>query len=131
MTTTLYGIANCDTIKKARRWLDAAGIPHAWHDYKKQGISAPLLADWIHRGGWEQLVNRQGTTWRKLDEATRGAVNDADSALAVLLANPSLIKRPVLEHDGTLTVGFSETEYAALFKQATQQTKQLQPASDA
>jgi Spx/MgsR family transcriptional regulator len=91
---TLYGIPNCDTVKKARAWLDDQGVAYAFHDFKKQGVPEAELDQWLKQPGWEALVNRKGTTWRKLDEATRNAVVDAASARPVLLANPSLIKRP-------------------------------------
>lgn len=111
----LYGIPNCDTVKKARTWLDEQGHTYEWHDYKKQGVSAELLQDWITHTGWEPLVNRQGTTWRKLDEATKASVVDAQSAIAVMQAQPSVIKRPVLERNGQITVGYKPELYAALF----------------
>ncbi len=94
--TTLYGIPNCDTVKRARTWLDDHGVAYTFHDFKKQGVPEVELDQWLRKPGWEALVNRRGTTWRKLDEATRNAVVDAASARAVLLANPSLIKRPVV-----------------------------------
>lgn len=104
---TLYGIPNCDTVKKARAWLTAAGVEHRLHDFKRVGLPEALLAGWIERLGWEALLNRQGTTWRRLDAATRAGVVDAASAAALLRAEPTLIKRPVaLWPDGALTVGF-------------------------
>ncbi|GAA5785599.1 ArsC family reductase [Chitiniphilus shinanonensis] len=112
----LYGIPNCDTVKKARAWLAEAGIAYEWHDYKKHGVDRALLAGWIAQVGWERLVNRAGTTWRKLDDATRAGVVDAESAIAVMLAQPSVIKRPVLERDGKIAVGFKPDDYAAFLK---------------
>lgn len=108
MTTTLYGIPNCDTVKRARTWLDEHGIVYRFHDFKKQGVPEAELDRWLVSPGWEALVNRRGTTWRKLDDATRAAVTDTASARAVLIANPSLIKRPVVDWDGadTVTTGF-------------------------
>ncbi|CAN5695747.1 ArsC family reductase [soil metagenome] len=108
MTTTLYGIPNCDTVKRARSWLDAQGIAYRFHDFKKEGVPQPELDRWLAAVGWETLVNRRGTTWRRLDDSTRASVVDADSARQVLAANPSLIKRPVVEWDGKndVTTGF-------------------------
>lgn len=108
MTTTLYGIPNCDTVKRARSWLDAQGIAYRFHDFKKEGVPQPALDRWLAALGWETLVNRRGTTWRKLDDSTRASVVDAASAAAVLTANPSLIKRPVVEWQGPddVTAGF-------------------------
>jgi arsenate reductase (glutaredoxin) len=105
----VYGIPNCDTVKKARTWLDAQGRAFVFHDYKKQGVPADRLDAWIAAVGWEVLVNRQGTTWRKLDDATKAGVHDAASAKALMLAQASVIKRPVIERDGVvLGVGFDE-----------------------
>ncbi len=102
----LYGIPNCDTVKKARAWLDAQGQPHRFHDFKKQGVSADALSRWLAAAGWERLLNRQGTTWRRLDTATQQAVHDDASAAALLTAQPSLIRRPVVEWpDGQVSVG--------------------------
>jgi arsenate reductase len=114
MTTTIYGIPNCDTIKKARTWLDAAGVPFAFHDYKKSGVDPAALDRWIAAVGWEVLLNRAGTTFRKLPDADRAELT-ADKARALMIAHPSLIKRPVLEHDGGVEVGFRPDRYAALF----------------
>jgi Spx/MgsR family transcriptional regulator len=94
--TTLYGIRNCDTVKKARQWLDDHGQPCEFHDFKTAGVPPDLLDHWMTQVGWEALLNRKGTTWRRLDEATRNGVQDADGARAVMLANPSVIKRPVV-----------------------------------
>lgn len=111
--TTLYGIPNCDTVKKARTWLDAHGIAHAFHDFKKAGVP-PQLDTWIAQLGWEAVLNRKGTTWRKLDPAQQAAVHDSASAAALLRAQPSAIKRPVVEwDDGALTVGFAPEDWAA------------------
>lgn len=108
---TLYGISNCDTVKRARAWLAEQGHETRFHDFKKLGVPADHLERWIARAGWEALLNRQGTTWRKLDEATRAAVVDAASARALMLAQASVIKRPVIEWGGgasaPLTIGFA------------------------
>src|SRR4051794_37343994 len=105
MTAILYGIRNCDTMKKAWTWLDQAGIPYAFHDYKKEGVSREKLEAWTRQVGWEVLLNRSGTTFRKLPEADRTELTEA-KAIALMLAQPSMIKRPVLEADGRLLVGF-------------------------
>jgi arsenate reductase len=106
---TLYGIANCDTVKKARAWLASQGLNYQFHDFKKQGVPDQRLDAWIEALGWEPLVNSRGTTWRRLDDATRAAVADAASARSLMLAHPRVIKRPIVEWaDGRATVGFSE-----------------------
>jgi arsenate reductase (glutaredoxin) len=111
--TTLYGIANCDTVKKARAWLADAGHAHVFHDFKKAGVPPARLDAWLAAAGWQTLLNRQGTTWRKLDDATKAGVNDAASARALMLAQPSVIKRPVVEwHGGRITVGFDAQRWA-------------------
>ena len=114
--TTLYGIANCDTVKKSRAWLTAHGIEHHFHDFKKHGVPADRLPEWIAAAGWEKLVNRQGTTWRKLAADVQASVRDAASASALLQAHPSAIKRPVVEwrRGNTLqtTVGFDAAQWA-------------------
>ncbi|MDE2400572.1 MAG: ArsC family reductase [Burkholderiales bacterium] len=113
---TVYGIPNCDTVKKARAWLAEQGIDYQFHDYKKQGVPADRLDAWIKSLGWEVLVNRQGTTWRKFDEATKAGVVDAASAKALMLANASVIKRPVIERDGRVALlGFDPSKAQALF----------------
>ena len=113
---TLYGIPNCDTIKKARAWLDGRGIGYAFHDYKKAGIDAATLRRWAGEVGWEPLLNRAGTTFRKLPEAEREGI-DAERAIALMVAQPSMIKRPVLEGAGPLLVGFKADAYAAALGQ--------------
>ena len=106
-SVTLYGIPNCDTVKKARDWLTANGVAHAFHDFKKQGVPLPKIDQWIAATGWEKLLNRRGPTWRKLDDATQTSVVDAASAVAVMVANSSVIKRPVVQWlGGQITVGF-------------------------
>lgn len=108
----LYGIPNCDTVKKARVWLGANGMAHTFHDYKKEGADPARLAKWADAVGWEPLLNRAGTTFRKLDEADRADI-DAAKALALMAAHPSLIKRPVVEYRGGLLVGFKPEQWAA------------------
>jgi Spx/MgsR family transcriptional regulator len=109
----LYGIPNCDTVKKARAWLDAAGIAYRFHDYKKAGVDEAALRRWVAALGWEALVNRQGTTFRKLPEGERTGLDEA-RAIALMIANPSLIRRPVVEGGGQLIVGFSPDRFAPL-----------------
>lgn len=110
---TLYGIPNCDTVKKARAWLAAREAAVNFHDFKKQGVPEAQLAQWLSAVGWEKLVNRQGTTWRKLPPEQQAAVTDAASARALMLREPSVIKRPVVEWaDGNVTVGFSDAIFA-------------------
>jgi arsenate reductase len=115
MTITLYGIPNCDTVKKARTWLAAHGHTVAFHDFKKQGLERATVAAWLEQLDWEVLVNRKGTTWRKLPDERRAAVVDKASALALMLEAPSIIKRPVLAGAGPLQVGFSDDAYRQLF----------------
>jgi arsenate reductase (glutaredoxin) len=112
---TLYGIPTCDTVKKARAWLDGNGVAYEFHDFRKQGVPLPQLDAWLDAVGWEKLLNRKGTTWRKLDAATQDSVHDAASARAVMLAHPSVIKRPVAEWGGRrkTTVGFDEAVFTA------------------
>ena len=114
MTITLYGIPNCDTMKKARVWLDQQGVEYRFHNYKADGIDEATLRRWVDQVGWENLLNRAGTTFRKLDEADRQDI-DAGKAIRLMQAQPSLIKRPVLDRDGTLTVGFKPEIYAEIF----------------
>ncbi|MBC8057416.1 MAG: ArsC family reductase [Rhizobiales bacterium] len=110
----LYGIANCDTVKKARASLQAQSREARFHDFKKAGVPADRLDAWIAAVGWERLLNRKGTTWRQLDPASQTAVTDAVSAKRLMLAQPSVIKRPVVEWPaGAITVGFSEADFAA------------------
>lgn len=118
MTLTLYGIPNCDTMKKARVWLDGQGIAHRFHDYKKAGIDRATLERWVAALGWEALLNRSGTTFRKLPDADKADL-DKDRAVALMAANPSTIKRPVIEHPGGILVGFKEPEWAAALVSGT------------
>jgi arsenate reductase len=115
MTPTLYGIPNCDTVKKARTWLDQNGRAYAFHDYKKAGIDRATLATWVATHGWEIVLNRAGTTFRALPEADRADL-DADRAIALMLAQPSMIKRPVLDLGDRTLVGFKPEIYAAAFQ---------------
>ena len=114
MTITLYGIKNCDTMKKARAWLDGHGVAYAFHDYKTAGIDGARLDGWIAQVGWETLLNRAGNTFRKLPETEREGL-DASRARSLMMAQPSMIKRPVLERDGRITVGFKPDIYEGLF----------------
>ena len=114
MTITLYGIRNCDTVKKARAWLDGRKIEYAFHDYKTAGIDAGRLQRWCMELGWDVLLNRSGTTFRQLPEADRRNLY-ASKAVALMLAQPSLIKRPVLVGDGVLLIGFKPEAYACVF----------------
>ena len=105
MNLTLYGIPNCDTVKKARTWLDQKGVAYAFHDYKKQGVDPTKLATWVDQAGWETVLNRRGTTFRALPPSDKEGL-DAGKAVEVMAAHPSCIKRPVVEHRGGLLVGF-------------------------
>lgn len=113
----LYGIPNCSTVKKARDWLEANGIAYAFHDYKKQGVPVAELQKRMTAQGWEPFVNRRGPTWRTLDAATQTRVTDAASALAVMQASPSVIKRPLITFNDRHLLGFSEDTYVAFFAQ--------------
>ena len=114
MTTTLHGIKACDTMKKARDWLDGHGVAYGFHDYKAVGIDRATLERWAAKVGWEVLLNRAGTTFRKLPDADKTGL-DEGKAIALMLAQPSMIKRPVLDVDGKLTVGFKPEIYARVF----------------
>ena len=114
--TTLYGIKNCDTVKKARAWLAEHAVEYRFHDLRVDGIDAPRLKVWAKAVGWETLLNTRGTTWRQLHEADRQGVN-AVHVIALMLAHPTLIKRPVLVVGASVTVGFNASTYEALFPQ--------------
>lgn len=114
MTTIVYGIPNCDTVRKARRWLDAHGVEYEFHDYKKKGIDAATLKLWSKDVGWEALLNRRGTTWRKLSDDDKEQVTAA-GAIKLMQAHTSLIKRPVVEHGGVRLVGFDEGRFGEVF----------------
>jgi arsenate reductase len=115
MTIILYGIPNCDTVKKARTWLLDHHVDFTFHDFKKQGLDRATAAAWLEERDWEVLVNRKGTTWRNLTDAQKAAVVDKASALELMLATTSVIKRPVLQGAGTLQVGFTPDLYAGVF----------------
>lgn len=111
MSITMFGIRNCDTIKKARAWLDGHGVAYAFHDYKASGVDKAQLEGWSRKVGWETLLNRAGTTFRKLPEVEKKDL-DERKAIALMVAQPSMIKRPVLDLDGQLLVGFKPETYA-------------------
>ena len=113
-STTLHGIKNCDTMKKARAWLDARGVAYAFHDYKTAGIARAVLESWVNQVGWEALLNRAGTTFRKLPEDQKQQLTEA-KAIALMLAQPSMIKRPVLLLGDQIVVGFKPEQYEAVF----------------
>ena len=114
MTCTLYGIPNCHTVKKARLWLDARGVDYAFHDYKKREIDAATLDRWSDVVGWEVLLNRAGTTFKKLPDSDKMGI-ERKKAIAMMVANPSMIKRPVVEGAGMLRVGFKPDDWTATF----------------
>jgi arsenate reductase len=114
-TVTIYGIKNCDTMKKARAWLDDRGVAYSFHDYKAAGVERAVLEGWARKVGWETLLNRAGTTFRKLPDAKKAGL-DAGRAIALMLAQPSMIKRPVLDVGGALIVGFKPEIYATTFR---------------
>jgi len=109
----IYGIPNCDTMKKARRWLQANGVEYEFHDYKKLGAPENKLKTWVKQAGWETVLNKRGTTWRKLDEKIKDSIN-SDAAVKIMSENPSIIKRPVLESGKLLLIGFTEDQYKRL-----------------
>ncbi len=112
---TVYGISNCDTVRKARAWLAERGASYEFHDFKKQGVPEAQLDNWLQHVGWEKLVNRKGTTWRALDAATQAGVVNAASAKWVILLNSSVVKRPVVHwRGGQVTVGFDSSAWQAL-----------------
>jgi Spx/MgsR family transcriptional regulator len=115
VTVTIYGIKNCDTMKKARGWLEEHGIAYAFHDYKAVGIDRAHLQAWTKEAGWETVLNRAGTTFRKLPEADRNDL-DEGKAIALMLEQPSMIKRPVVEANGKLLIGFKPDDYDSVFK---------------
>lgn len=111
--TTIYGIKNCDTMKKARAWLDGKGVAYDFHDYKASGIDRARLEGWVRKVGWEVLLNRAGTTFRKLPDKDKEGLTES-KAITLMLAHPSMIKRPVLDTGGKLLVGFKPEQYEAL-----------------
>lgn len=114
--TIMYGIPNCDTIKKARKWLEAEGVEYQFHDYKKQGIDAELVKEFCLSLGWENVLNKRGTTYRQLNQEQKDTLNETN-AIALLVEQPSMIKRPIVRHNDKLELGFSTANYAALFGQ--------------
>ena len=123
-TITLYGIPNCDSVKKARAWLAAQGLACVFHDFKKSGVDAAQLEHWAHAIGWQTLLNRRGTTWRRLDAAAQAGVHDEASACALMREHTSLIKRPVVKwEDGSVSVGFDATAWAKRIAPSAAQPK--------
>ncbi len=114
MSVRIYGIPNCDTVKKARDWLDAQGVAYEFHDYKKSGADAAQLGRWCDALGWERVLNRAGTTFKKLADADKANL-DHDKAIALMLAQPSMIKRPIVEYRGGLLIGFKPDEWQTAF----------------
>lgn len=111
----LYGITNCTTVKKARAWLDSHGVDYEFHDFKKQGVAASMLSGWLKQVGWQKLLKKTGPTWGQLPDAVKASIKDEASAMALMLAKPNVIKRPVLERKGkVLATGFNETDYEKL-----------------
>ncbi len=119
-TLTLYGIPNCDTVRRARAWLAARGVPHEFHDFKKHGVTAEQLQRWLDALGADRLVNRRGTTWRTLDAATQARAADAASVAALLCEHPSLIRRPVADWGDAVTLGLDEADWNQRLAQVTQ-----------
>jgi arsenate reductase len=116
MKNTLYGIPNCDTVKKARTWLAEQDHDFTFHDFKKQGLDRATAAQWLTQIDWQTLVNRKGTTWRNLSDERKAAVTDNASALDLILETPSVVKRPVLDRGGKFSVGFSDAMFKDFFK---------------
>lgn len=114
-TVTLFGIPNCNTVKKARTWLDEHHITYTFHDFKKQGLTEPTIRQWLKDVPWETLVNKKGMTWRNLSDADKQKVTDTDSAIALMLEHTSVIKRPVLLQNNISCVGFDEAQYQQIF----------------
>jgi arsenate reductase (glutaredoxin) len=114
MNTVLYGIKNCDTVKKARNFLQQQGVDYQFHDFREQGISADLIHTWLQQLSAEQLINKRSTTWKQLSSEQQAQINQGD-IIDVCLAHPTLIKRPVLAHNNTISVGFNDQHYLALF----------------
>lgn len=113
-SVTVYGISNCDTIKKAKSWLDKEGVQYRFHDYRKHGVDKQLLIEWTDKLGWEPLLNKRGTTWRKLSDEVKQNI-DQVSAIDIMLENPAIIKRPLLVKGAEYHLGFSATQYQDLF----------------
>ena len=117
MSTTIFGIKNCDTMKKAFTWLASHGVEYEFHDYRQAGVTRTQLLRWCRAAGWETVLNRAGTTFRKLPEADRQDLNQ-EKAIVLMAANPSMIKRPVIERDGHIEIGFKPERYAVFFAMA-------------
>ena len=115
MAVIIYGIKNCDSVKKAKKYLDASGIGYTFHDYRSDGIDASLVEGFIKALGWENVLNKRGTTWRQLDDKTKEATNEKN-VVALLCEHPAMIKRPILKQNKTLTLGFSKDNYDKLFR---------------
>lgn len=115
-TAKIYGIPNCDTVKKARSWLEENEVHYQFHDFKKNGITKEKLEEWIQNSGWQNLLNKRGTTWKTLSANDQVMVNNEKSAIAVMIQKPSVIKRPVIETQGRLLIGFDAEEYKNAFK---------------
>ena len=113
--TTLFGIKNCDTVRKARKWLESEGFDYNFHDFRADGLDKKDLVAWVKAVGWEVLLNKRSTTWKKLPDKDKETV-DESKAITLMLANPTLIKRPVLSHKKKIHVGFKEADYKSLFK---------------
>jgi arsenate reductase len=111
----LFGLATCDTTRAARKWLDGQGVPHVFHDVRADGLTRATVEGWVKQLGWEKVLNKASTTWRELPEEAKAGLNDK-SAVALLLAHPTLVKRPVLDRGGGLSLGFKPATYAELFK---------------
>lgn len=111
----VYGIENCDQVRKARAWLRAHGLPHRLHDFRRNGLEAARLGAWLGRVPWDSLLNRRGLTWRRLDPGRRAQITDGNSAAELMLEEPTLVKRPVIECGDRIVVGFSEAVYESLF----------------
>ncbi len=109
----LHGIPNCDTIRKAKKWLESHGIDYQFHDFRKDGLEKPTLEKWVKQVGWEVLLNRRGTTWRQLPAETKDSINEKN-AIKIMLESPAIIKRPVLVHGKKIIVGFNEEQYQQL-----------------
>lgn len=114
--TKIYGIPACDTMRKARKWLEANNVDYEFHDYKKLGVPEEKLKCWVKQAGWENVLNKRGTTWRKLDPKVRDRI-DEQLAIEIMLEHPAIIKRPVLEYGSMLLVGFNEADYQQLVSQ--------------
>ena len=112
--TTLYGIKNCDTVKKARQWLVERNIDFKFHDVRTNGLELSQINRWIEKSDWETVLNRRGTTWRKLDQCIQEDTTK-DNVAVLLLANPTMIKRPILDHDGRINIGFKPDFYESIF----------------